>query len=156
MMIEYPPTSLAEGYWLSLMILFFVGFMGFIVIGGFIQALKNYQSDLNVDCGFDYYFEENYELKYCLSKSNTSEATFFIKEGVKFKQQTEPRYVLCYRNNKEKCDIDIKVISGDMIKIPEFDILEMTLYIPRGYKMPTGEEVLYVNIDKVREKQVNG
>lgn len=88
---------------------------------------------------------------YAITNSNIAKGTFFIKEGVKFKHQTEPRYILCYRNNKEKCDKDIKVISDDMIKTPEFDILKMTLYIPKGYKMPTGEDVIYVNINKVKK-----
>ena len=152
-MMEYQPTSLAEGYWRILAMLGFVGLVGFIVIGGFITSVQNYGSDWNTNCGFDYYFEENYELKYCLSKSNISTGTFFIKKnGVKSECLDEPYYDFCYQNNKYECNEEIKVIIDDTVKTPRFDILEMTLYIPKGYKMPTREEVLYVNIDKVREK----
>lgn len=146
-MIEYQPTSIAEGYWLSLLILGFVGFMGFIVIGRFIQALKNYQSELNVDYDFDLYFMLNHKFKYSLSNSNIAKGTFFIKEGVKCIGDTTTDYVLCYRNKDEKINIGIKLVEDDIIQAPEFDILKMTLYIPKGYTMPTGEEVLYVNID---------
>lgn len=151
-MIEYQPTSIAEGYWLSLLILGFVGFMGFIVIGRFIQALKNYQSELNVDYDFDLYFMLNHKFKYSLSNSNIAKGTFFIKESVKFIDDTTSNYVLCYRNKDEKVNTGIKIIESDAIKAPEFDIIRMTLYIPKGYKLPTGEEVLYVNIDTRQRK----
>ncbi|MEE1154699.1 MAG: hypothetical protein UH241_06040 [Acutalibacteraceae bacterium] len=151
-MIEYPPTSLAEGYWLSLLILGFVGFMGFIVIGRFIQALQNYQYELNVDCGFKVYFMLNHKFKYSLRNSNITTGTFFIKESVKFIDDTTSNYVLCYRNKDEKINTGIKLVEDDIIQAPEFDILKMTFYIPKGYKMPTGEEVLYVNIDNKTKK----
>ena len=154
-MIEYPPTSLAVGYWLSLMIMIFVGSMGFYVIGRVIIAVQNYGSELNTNYGFDWYFRGNHDFKYCLSNSNISKGTFFIKEGVKFKWQTEPNYVLCYINSKEKCDKGIQVINDDTIKIPKFDVLEMTLYIPKGYKMPTGEDVIYVNCGVKMDKVIN-
>ena len=148
---EYPPTSLAKGYWLSLITLGFVCFIGFIVTGRFIQALKNYQSELNVNCGFDLYFMLNHKFKYSLSSSNIEEGTFFIKEGVKFIDDTTSNYVLCYQNKDEKVNTNIKIIESDGIQAPEFDIVKITLYIPKSYKMPTGEDVIYVNINKVKK-----
>lgn len=148
-MIEYPPTSLSEGYWLFFITLSFVDFMGFIVIGRFIQAFQNYQSELNLNCSFDLYFMLNHKFKYILSSSDISKGTFFIKEGIK----TTSNYVLCYRNKDEKVNTNIETIESDTIQAPEFDIVKMTLYIPKDYKMPTGKDAIYVNIDKiVKEK----
>lgn len=145
-MIEYPPTSLVEGYWLSLIILGFVGSVGFLVIGRFLQALQNYQSYFNVKGSFNIYFLLKHNFKYTLSNSNIAEGTFFIKEGVKFIDDTTSNYVLCYRNEHDKANTDIKLVEDDIIQAPKFDIIRMTLYIPKGYKMPTGEDVIYINI----------
>ena len=150
-MIEYPPTSLTEGYWLSLIILGSLGFVEGWNFVRFIQALQNYQSELNVNCGFEVYFMLNYKFKYSLNNSDISKGTFFIKEGVKFIGNTTANYVLCYRNKGEKINTNIKLVEDDIIQAPEFDILKMTLFIPRSYKMPTGEDVIYVNINKVKK-----